>query len=104
MTRERRAHRDIGGFLIANFANHQHLWVLPQEMTRRGGKIQSPSFIDFGLHHARNDLLGRIFHGNDMPAPALAKSLKTGVYRRCFSATRRTGKQQETRRLAEEAV
>ena len=101
MPGERRAHCDAGGFVVAHFADDQHLWVLPEQVTRGLGEIQSARLVHFGLHHAGNNLLGRVFDGDDVAAAKLGEKAEAGVNRRGLAAARRAGEKQQPGSLAQ---
>ena len=102
MSRERRAYGDLGGFLIADLTDHEHLRVLAQQVPGGLGEIQSARFVHLSLHNARDDLLGRIFGGDDVPSPALGELAKTRVNGGGFAAAGGAGQQKQAGGLTQE--
>ena len=45
MSGERRADRDRGGFFVANFSDHQHLRILPQQMSRGFREVEPARLV-----------------------------------------------------------
>ena len=89
-----------GGF-VANFADDEHLRVLPQQMPRGAGEIEADGFVDLGLHRAGNDLLDGVFDGDDVASAEFGEMAEAGVNRRCLAAARRAGEQQQAGGLPE---
>jgi hypothetical protein len=49
----------LRGFAVANFADEDNVWVLPQDGTQRRGERESAFFVDLYLVRA----MQRVFHG-----------------------------------------
>jgi len=69
------SHGYVGGFLIANLSNHQHLWILPNEwraaVAKVSPRVRLPRSASLG-----KDLFNRIFDSDNMA------SAQTGEIRR----------------------
>ena len=76
--------------------------VLAQQMTSGFRKRQPARLVDLGLHHVGNDLLDRIFDGDDVPRPRFGEGTQTGVDGGGLPAAGRTGQKQQPGALAEE--
>ena len=92
---ERGAHRDVRGFLVANFAEHEHLRILPEQMPRGLGEGESARLVHLGLHDAGDDLLDGIFDRDDVPSAQRGEIGEAGVNGRGLAAARRAGEQQQ---------
>ena len=97
MSSQRGAHGEISGLVVADFADDERLRVLPQKMPRGFRKRQPAHIADFGLHDVRDDLLHRIFHGDDVASARRGEISQAGVNRCRLSAARRTGQQKQSR-------
>src|SRR5581483_12079493 len=86
--------------VVANLANNQNLRVLSEQMPRGFGKIQTDGFIDFCLHRAGNNLLNRVFDGDDMSSAGFGELPQTRVNRGCLAAAGWTSEQHQASRLA----
>ena len=73
MAGESGADGEVGGFIVADFAEDEDLRVLAEQMAGRLGEVKAAGFVDFGLHDARKDLLDGIFDGDDVAAGGLAE-------------------------------
>ena len=104
MPGQRGPHGDVGGFLVANFADDEGLRVLPQQMPRGPGKIQPPRLVHFRLHDAGDDLFHRVFDGDDVASARFGQAAQAGVNRCGLPAARRAGEQQHSRRLAQKIL
>ena len=67
VTRHRRANRDVRGFDIANFADHDDVWVLPQNVTETFGECEIDLRFNIDLRNARQPIFHRLFDGDDAP-------------------------------------
>ena len=63
---KRRADRDVGGFKIADLADHDHIRILPHDVTQSRGERQTDLRIDMDLIDAVHLVLDRIFNGDDL--------------------------------------
>jgi len=68
-----RADGEIRRFVVADFADDQHLRILPQQVSSSAGEIEAARLIHLRLHDARNNLFDRIFHGDDVAPPDSAR-------------------------------
>ena len=102
VTGQRGADRDVRRFLIANFADYQDLRVLTQQVAGRLHEVEAASFVDFRLHNAGNDLLGRIFYGDDVSSAGFSEMAQAGVNGGRFATPGRACKQQKAGSLPKE--
>jgi hypothetical protein len=102
MPGERGADGDVRGFFVANFTNHEHLGILPEQMPRGLGEVQSAGFIHFGLHDAGNDLFGGILDRDDVAAAEFGEELEARVNGRGLAAPGGAGQQEQTGSLPQE--
>src|ERR1700728_1039607 len=68
-------------------------------MSRSARKIEADGFVDLRLHRAGNNLLDRVFNGDDVASAKFSKMAQTGVNRRGLAAARRAGEQEQDARL-----
>ncbi len=66
MTGERCIDRDGRCFQVANFTEHDHVRRLPQNRAQRHRKGQSHTLTDLDLIDARQQVLHRVFHRDDL--------------------------------------
>src|SRR5262245_53956411 len=66
------------------------------------GEIETASFTDFRLHDSGNDLLRRIFYGDDVSSARFSQMSQAGVNGCRFPAAGRARKQQEAGSLLQE--
>ncbi len=66
VTGQRRVDRDVGGLLVANLADHDHVGILPQEGAQRAGEGQPDLRLDVDLVDAADLVLDRIFRREDV--------------------------------------
>ena len=90
MARQRRAHRYIGGFLIANLPYDQHLRILPHQVSGRPGKGEAARLVYLSLHDAGQHLLHRVLHGYNVSPTLLGQVAKTGINGGRLAAAGRT--------------
>jgi len=65
---ERGAHRDVGGFGVADFADQDHVRVVAQDGAQHAGEGEADPAVDLDLADAAHLILDRIFHGDDLGA------------------------------------
>ena len=65
---ERGLHGNAGGFGVADFADHHHVWILPQDGAQPGGKAEADLGVHLGLAEAIDGIFHRVFHGQDVAA------------------------------------
>ena len=66
MAGQTRLHRDLGGFQIADFANHHDIRVLPQNRAQGAREAHFDSGIDLGLADAVEVVFDRVLDGHDV--------------------------------------
>ena len=66
MAGQRRLHRDLHGFEIADFADHDDVGVLPQDRAQKAGEIEPDLRLYLDLVDAGQLILDRIFDGYDV--------------------------------------
>ena len=64
VTSERGLHGGVGGFLVADFANHHYVRIMAQDGAQAGSKVQAHLMAHLNLIDASNVVLHRIFHGD----------------------------------------
>jgi len=62
----RRFERDVGRFLVANFAHENHVRILPQDRSQPAGKCDPGARVDLHLVHARNLELDWVLERDDV--------------------------------------
>ena len=100
MARERRLHRHVCRETVADFADDDDVRVLADDGTQRFVECQADLFVDRALRDAVNDILHRVFAGDDLHRRIVAKIYRA-IERRRFSRTRRPGNQRDARRRSE---
>ncbi|MNF43916.1 hypothetical protein D3C84_250170 [compost metagenome] len=78
VTGERRLHGDLGGFLVADLADHHHVRVLAQDGAQAAGEGHVDLGVDLGLADALDVVLDRVFDGEDV-ARAVVEGDQAGV-------------------------
>ena len=63
---ERGLHRDLRGFVVADFANHDDVRILAQDGAQRLGEVQIDFRIHLGLADTGEFILDRVFHRHDV--------------------------------------
>ena len=86
---------------IPDFADHDHVWVLPQDSAQGLGKVQINFGVDLGLANARQFVLNRVFHRHDVAGTGV-QPLKRCIQRCGFSGAGRSGNQNDTVRLRDQ--
>jgi hypothetical protein len=62
MAGKRRLHRNIGGFTVPDFADHDDVRILPQNRAQASGKGHTYFRIHLRLANAFNGIFDRIFN------------------------------------------
>ena len=57
---------DLSGFTVAHFTDHDDVGVLPQDGAQGVGKGQADLLVHLNLVDARQLVLHRLFHGDDL--------------------------------------
>ena len=78
VTGQRGLHGDLGGFLVADFADHHHVRVLPQDGAQTTGEGHLDLAVDLGLADAFEVVFDRVFNGEDV-ARAVIQADQAGV-------------------------
>ena len=63
---QRRLHRDLRGFRVADLADHDLVRVVAQNRAQAARKGQSLFLVDRNLQHAGQLVLDRVFDGDDL--------------------------------------
>ena len=100
---ERRLHGNLGGFGVADFADHDLVGVVPQNGAQAQRKGQALAFIDRDLQHAGHLVFHRVFNGDDLAGPVVDLG-DGGVQRGGFAAAGGAGNEQHAVRLAGQAA
>ena len=90
MAGERRLHGDLRRFLVANFADENHVRVVAQNRTQSARKRQPGLFVDLDLVDALELVFHRVFNRDDF-ADGIVDFVERGVKRGGFAAAGRAG-------------
>jgi hypothetical protein len=66
VTGQRRLHRDLGGFEVADFAHHHHVRILAQDGAQAAGEGHVHLGVDLGLADAVDVVLDRVLDRHDV--------------------------------------
>ena len=94
MPRHTRSHRDLGGFVVADFADHDDVGVLPQDRAQPPREGQIGARIDLRLGDTVEFVFDRVLDRHDV-ARAVVEAGQRGVQRRGLARTRRPGDEQD---------
>src|SRR6478752_149890 len=89
VTGQCRLNRDLGSFLVTNFADHYLVWIVTQDRTQSPGKGQTLLFIHWYLNYSMKLIFNRVFDGNDLVF-FVSYLVQSSVKRCCFTGTGRT--------------
>ena len=64
-------HRDLGCFLVADFAHQYDVGILAKNRTKRVGERELGLFVHLRLVHARDLIFDRVFDRDDVGLPRL---------------------------------
>src|SRR5579883_3062915 len=103
MPGERGVDRDLGGFGVADFADHDHVGVLAQNRSQSVGESQVDFRIDLHLADAMELVLDRILDRDDVLFGRI-DLLQTGVKRGRLARSGGPGDQNDAVALADQAV
>ncbi len=103
VTGERGLNGDLRGFEIADFADHHHVGVLPQDGAQSSGKGEVDAGVDLRLADAGQVVLDRVFHRHDAGGAGI-ESAQRRVQRGGLAAAGRAGDQQNAVRRANEGI
>ena len=95
---ERRLDTDARRFLVADFADHDHVRILPQHAPQRAGECQTDCFMHVGLIDHVELIFDWIFNRHNIQLGA-AQKLQGRVERGGFAAAGRAGDQHQPVRL-----
>src|SRR6266513_2229906 len=90
VTCESGLNRYLGSFEIANLADENDVWILSQEGTQRGRKVQTDLLLHLNLVHAQQVEFDRVFCGHDVRGDGIER-LERGIKGVGFAAARRSG-------------
>ena len=96
----RRLDGDLGGFQVADFADHDDIRVLAQEGAQRGGKGQSHLVVHVDLVDAGQIDFGRVLRRRDVAILGV-EDVEAGVQRHGLAAAGRAGHQDHALRLGQ---
>ena len=94
---------DLRRFRIADFANHHHVRVLPQDGAQRAGKGEFNARVHLRLPHARQVVFDGVFHRHDVAVRRI-QPRQAGVQRGRFAAACGAGHQNDAVRLVYELL
>ena len=89
-----RAKADLGGFAVADLADHDDVGILPQKGPQCRGEGQPDLGLDHDLVHALEFVLDRVFDRADVDR-GLVQQVEAGVERRRLAAAGRPGHQHQ---------
>ncbi len=81
--------RDVRRFLVAYFANEDHVWILTQDRPQASRECHASPRVDLDLVHPRELKLDRVFQGDDVVGRGL-DGVQRGIERGGLSAAGRT--------------
>ena len=93
VTGQRRLHRDLGGFAVADLAHHDLVRIVPQHRTQAAREGEALLLVHRNLQHARQLVLDRVFDGDDL-VEAVVDFTDGGVQRGGLAGAGRPGHQQ----------
>lgn len=94
MAGKRGLYGDLGGLLVADFANHHHVRVLTHNGTQATGEGHVHLGVHLGLADTFEVVLDRVFDGEDI-ACLVVQSNQAGVQRGGLALTRGASDQQD---------
>src|SRR5690242_757617 len=94
---------DLGGFLVANFADHDFVGVVAQDGAQAAGESEAFFLVDGNLGDALELILDGIFDGNDLVLVAF-DFVNGGIQRGGLAGSGRPGDQDHAVRLADVAA
>src|ERR1017187_4745595 len=100
---ERRLHGDLRRFLVADFADENHVRVMTQNRTQPARKREAGLFVDLDLIDALELVFNRVFNRDDF-ADGIVDRVQRGVERGGFAAARRAGDEDDAVRQLENAL
>ena len=89
-----RLHRDLCGFAIADFADHDHVRVLPQDRPQQAGERQTDLRPHLDLVDPAQLVLDRILDRDDLARHRIQRQ-QPGIQCRGLAAARRSGHQHD---------
>ena len=101
MAGKRRLNGNLRSFKITNLANHDGVWVLPQNGAQRFGKRQINFGVDLRLANARQLVFNRVFHRHDVSGGCI-EALQGRIQRGGFARTGGARHQNNAVRLRDE--
>ena len=98
VTRHSRPNCDVGCLDIANFANHHHVWILPQNVSQPFGEREIDLRFHVDLRNTRQPIFHRFLNRDDPALDRIDTAEKT-VERSRFAAAGRAGDKYDPIRL-----
>ena len=98
-----RADGDIGRLDVANFSDHDDVWVLTQNVTQAFGKGEVDLRFHIDLRDARKTVLDRFLDRDDAALDGVDAAEKT-IERSRFAGAGRAGNEDDSVRLGEERL
>src|SRR5690606_285584 len=92
-----------GGFLVADFAHHDYIRVVAQDVSQRAGEGVADLRLDLDLADAVDLVFHRVFHGDDVD-PAGLDAVQRGVQGGALARTGRAGDQYDALVVADQAA
>ena len=90
MAGKRRVDRQTGGFIVADFSDHNHVRVLTENLPQSRSEIIIYFRPNLRLVQTVNEIFNRIFQADDIDAVAV-QNLHCRVQSRGFAGTGRPG-------------
>ncbi len=98
VTGQRRLHRDLRGFQVADLADHDDVGVLPHDRAQRVGERQIDLRLDLDLVDAGHLVFDRVLDGEDLDV-GLVQAIERRIQRRRLAAAGRPGDEQDAVRF-----
>ena len=98
MPGQRRLHRDLGGFVVADFADHHHVGVLPQNRAQARREGQPDARIDLRLPHPVDRVFDRVLDRQDVARAVISGGVELaqrGIKRGGLARSGRAGHQHD---------
>ncbi|MCY1397815.1 hypothetical protein D9M71_128340 [compost metagenome] len=96
-------HGDLGGFQVADLADHDHIRVLAQDRAQRGGEGQTDLGVGLDLGDGGNPVFDRVLHRDDL-AHAIVDRFEGGVEGRRLARAGRAGHQDDAVGLVDPGI
>ncbi len=103
MAGQRRLDSNARSLKIANLADHDDVWVLPQDRAQRTRKVEPDGGLDLHLIDPRKLIFDRILDRENL-ALSVVEPLESRIEGGCLAAAGRTGDQDDSVRLVKKLL